>query len=45
MDNQFNPNDWQGKRREQVEYSHNMAFITIIAAGVVALIGLILKLI
>jgi hypothetical protein len=42
MDNQFDPNDWQGKSKEQVDYAHAATFIMIaigICFGVVYLIS------
>jgi hypothetical protein len=33
MDNQFDPTDWQGKRKDQVDYAHAATFI-IIAIGI-----------
>jgi hypothetical protein len=42
MDKQFDPNDWQGKRKDQVDYAHAATFIMIafgIGFGVVYLIS------
>jgi hypothetical protein len=36
MHNQFDPEQWQGKRKEQVDYSHAIAFISIAAACAIA---------
>ncbi len=40
----WNKNDWQGKRKEQVNYSEKMAIIAGAAFAVLVLIALISKL-
>ena len=35
---EWNPNDWQGKRKDQVDYAHTVTFYTIIIGFVVGFV-------
>jgi hypothetical protein len=39
----WNKNDWQGKRKEQVDFSSKMGFYSLVVGAVVILCGLLLK--
>ena len=45
MESQFNPNDWQGRRKEQVESNYKLVYISTFLFTVVILIILFCKLI
>jgi hypothetical protein len=39
----WNKNDWQGKRKEQVEFSSKMGFYSLVAGSVILFILFLLK--
>lgn len=39
----WDKNNWQGKRKDQVEFSSNVAFYSLVAAAVVVIVGILSK--
>jgi hypothetical protein len=39
----WNTNEWQGKRRDQVEYSSKIGFYSLVGAALIILFGLLTK--
>jgi hypothetical protein len=39
----WNKNDWQGKRKEQVDFSSKMGFYSLVVGAAVILVGLFYK--
>ncbi len=40
---EWNKNDWQGKRKDQVDFSYKIGFYSLVAGAVLILFGLLSK--
>ena len=39
----WDKNNWQGKRKDQVEFSSNVAFYSLVVGAVVVIVGILSK--